>query len=203
MLIGITGTIGSGKSIVARMLGEMLSAPVLNSDEICRRLLEKGETGYKKMIEHWGDRYLTDSGEVDRPRLRTAVFADRKVRTELEDILHPLVRRELLEAKEAGGSTSLLLAEVPLLFECGWEEDFDYIVSVAADTDIAQRRVVKRDAVRPAEVEMIFSVQMDSGLKAERSDWVIDNSGSLEETRVQAARLVVELRELLPPNKSD
>lgn len=203
MLIGITGTIGSGKSIVARMLGDLLSAPVFSSDEICRRLMEKGEAGYNKMIEIWGDRYLTDSGEVNRPLLRMAVFADQKVRTALEDILHPLVRLDLLKAKDAGGSRTLQLAEVPLLFECGWQSDFDYIVCVTADTAIAKQRVVERDSVSPAEVEKISRVQLDGVLKAERSDWVIDNSGSLEETRLQVTQLAAKLGELLPLNKSN
>jgi dephospho-CoA kinase len=203
MLIGITGTIGSGKSVVASMLGDVLPAPVFSSDEICRRLMEKGEAGYKKMIEIWGDRYLTDRGEVNRPRLRTAVFTDQKVRTTLEDILHPLVRLDLLKAKNIGGSRTLLLAEVPLLFECGWQADFDYIVCVIADTDIAKQRVVDRDSVSPAEVEKISSVQLHGALKAERSDWVIDNSGSLEETKIQVAQLAAELGELLSLNKSN
>lgn len=200
MLVGITGTIGSGKSVVARMLGELLSATVFSSDEICRRLLEKGEAGYKKMLENWGDLYLNDSREVDRPLLRKAVFADQKVRTALEDILHPLVRLELLEAKDAGGSTTIQLAEVPLLFECGWQADFDYIVCVITDPDIALQRAVERDSVRPAEVEKIARIQLDGALKAERSDWVIDNSGSLNETWGQVQQLAAELRELLTLN---
>jgi dephospho-CoA kinase len=165
--------------------------------------MEKGEAGYEKIVEVWGDHYLTDSGDVDRPLLRTAVFADQKVRTALEDILHPLVRLVLLKAKNAGGSRTLQLAEVPLLFESGWQADFDYIVCVTADTDIATQRVVERDSVSPAEVEKIFSVQMDGVLKAERSDWVIDNSGRLEETRIQVAQLAAELRKLLTLNKSN
>ncbi|MBT8347674.1 MAG: dephospho-CoA kinase [Desulfofustis sp.] len=200
MLVGITGTIGSGKSVVAIMLGELLSATVFSSDEICRRLLEKGEAGYKKILENWGDLYLNDSREVDRPLLRKAVFADQKVRTALEDILHPLVRLELLEAKDAGGSTTIQLAEVPLLFECGWQADFDYIVCVITDPDIALQRAVERDSVRPAEVEKIAGIQLDGALKAERSDWVIDNSGSLNETWGQVQQLAAELRELLTLN---
>lgn len=197
MLVGITGTIGSGKTVVANMLGESIGAPVFSSDEICRRQLERGEAGYKKLREIWGDRYLSDSGEVDRPLLRKAVFADQKVRSALEDILHPLVRIELLEAKQKGASKTIQLAEVPLLFECGWQADFDYIVCVIAETDIAMQRAVERDGVELAEVEEIFKVQLDGGYKAKRSDWVIDNSGSLKETRIQVEKLAVKLRELL------
>jgi dephospho-CoA kinase len=197
MLIGITGTIGSGKSAVVNMLGDLLPAPVFSSDEICRQLLEKGEAGYEKMRDIWGDRYLNDSREVDRPLLRKAVFADQRVRKELENILHPLVRIKLLEAKREGASNTMLLAEVPLLFECGWQADFDYIVCVIADPDIALQRVVDRDSVDPAEAEEIFRIQLHGEFKAERSNWVIDNNGSFEETRIQVKKLAAKLRELL------
>lgn len=200
MLIGITGTIGSGKSVVVNMLSELLAAPVFSSDAICRHLLEKGEAGYERMREIWGDRYLDESGEVDRPLLRKAVFGDHKVRRELEDILHPLVRIELLEAKRSGASNAIQLAEVPLLFECGWQDDFDYIICVTADPDIALQRVVDRDSVDLAEVEEIFRIQLEGAFKAERSDWVIDNSGTLKETRIQVKRLAAELRELMSLN---
>jgi len=155
------------------------------------------------MIATWGDRYLTEDGEIDRRRLRTAVFAERKVRTVLEEILHPLVRAELLRAKAASGASPLLLAEVPLLFECGWEADFDYIVCVTAPSEVARQRVVERDAVGPAEVERISTTQMNSTLKAARSDWVIENSGSLEQTRIEVARLAAQLGAVPASNKSD
>ena len=152
------------------------------------------------MIDTWGSRFLTERGEVDRIVLRAAVFDDPEVRTSLEDILHPLVRLELLKAKHDRDSALLHLAEVPLLFETGWQADFDYIVCVTAEPDIALRRVVERDSVRPADVEKIISVQMDQTQKAARSNWVIDNSGTLQETIEQVDRLVDELRRLLAVN---
>ena len=203
MLIGVTGSIGSGKSLVARLLGEMLQAQVHSSDEICRRLLVKGEAGYQKVVQTWSDRYLTDSGEVDRVALRSAVFNDQNVRRLLEDILHPLVRRELLEAKAQNGATTAQIAEVPLLFECGWQDDFDYIVCVTADPDLVLQRVVRRDNARPEDVEKISAVQMDPALKVERSNYHIDNSGSLENTADQVAKLAGKLLTLMDMNKSN
>ena len=194
MMIGITGTIGSGKSFVASLLGEMLQAPVHSSDEICRRLLERGEAGYQQVIFKWGNDYLDDSGEIDRVQLRQAVFDEPMVRNALEAILHPLVRRELIDARDGSAPGVVQIAEVPLLFESGWQHDFDYIICVIADADIGLRRVVERDSVKPEEVEKIFAVQMESNLKQERSDRVIDNSGTKAETVAQVEKLVVELR---------
>ncbi len=202
MLIGITGSIGSGKSLVARLLANRLSVQVHSSDEICRRLLNRGETGYQKLVETWGDRYLTGNGEVDRVVLRSAVFNDRIVRKLLEDILHPLVRKELLEVKTKGGLTKAQIAEVPLLFESGWQDDFDYIVCVTADPDLALQRVVDRDSVRPAEVEKITAVQLDPSTKVDLSDYHIDNSGSIEDTEKQVEQLAEALLTLMDMNKS-
>lgn len=202
MLIGVTGSIGSGKSLVAGLLGSMLPAPVHSSDEICRRLLDRGEAGYRRLIETWGDRYLTDSGEVDRVVLRSAVFDDQSVRRLLEEFLHPLVRQELLEAKALCSPATAQIAEVPLLFECGWQADFDYIVCVTADTDLALQRVVDRDSVRQSDVEKITAVQMDPALKAARADYHIDNSGSIEDTEKQVEKLAGVLLTLMDMNKS-
>lgn len=202
MLIGITGTIGSGKSLVARLLGDMLPAPVHSSDEISRRLMEKDEAGYLKLVGTWGTRYLLESGEVDRALLRIAVFEDHRVRTQLEAILHPLVRLELLQAKNRSKPTAPLIAEVPLLFECGWQADFDFIVCVTADPEVAIQRVVDRDSVNRADVEKITSIQMDPALKKERSDYHIDNSGSQDQTSKQVNKLAVCLRALLVMDKT-
>lgn len=190
MLIGVTGGIGTGKSLVARLLGELLPAIVFNSDEVSRRLLRKGETGYQEFVEVWGNRFLDENGEIDRVLLRTAVFDQQEIRQKLEKILHPLVRQELIKVKEKGGPDQILVAEVPLLFECGWQADFDKIVCVKAPPDAALTRVITRDSARGAEVEKIMSLQMDQDLKASQSDWIIDNGMTLRDTTLQVQKLV-------------
>jgi dephospho-CoA kinase len=154
------------------------------------------------LVQTWGERYLTGSGEVDRVVLRSAVFNDPVVRKLLEDILHPLVRKELLEAKTKGPLAKAQVAEVPLLFESGWQGDFDYIVCVTADPDLALQRVVDRDSVRPADVEKITAVQMDPALKIDLSDYHIDNSGSMEDTEKQVKKLAEALLTPRDMNKS-
>ncbi len=202
MLIGVTGAIGSGKSLVASLLGELLPAPVYSSDEICRQLLEKGETGYFQFVGTWGHRFLKDSGEIDRVLLRTAVFADDDIRHKLETILHPLVRLTLLDLKRNKPSQTIQIAEVPLLFESGWQADFDGVICVAAEREAILRRVVARDAVKRAEVEKILDLQMDPALKAQKSDWVVDNSGTAAQTRNQVERLIDTLHNLASGDNS-
>lgn len=196
MLIGVTGGIGSGKSLVAQLLGELLPAAVFNSDEISRRLLRKGEAGYLQFVALWGNRFVDENGEIDRVLLRTAVFDQEEIRQELEQILHPLVRQELVSAKEQCEPDQILVAEVPLLFECGWQADFDKIVCVKVPAHQALARVITRDSARKAEVEKIMKLQMDQELKASKSDWTIDNSGTLKETSVQVAELAEKIHRL-------
>ncbi|MEJ2058274.1 MAG: dephospho-CoA kinase, partial [Desulfofustis sp.] len=174
MLIGVTGSIGSGKSLVAGFLGELLGAPVYSSDEICRQLLEKDEAGYNAFVKTWGARFLDEKEEIDRVLLRSAVFRNEALRLQLEHILHPLVRQTLFEIKQSSEPRALQIAEVPLLFECSWQSDFDAVVCVVADRENVLQRVASRDLVKREDVEKILDVQMDPALKASRSDWVID-----------------------------
>lgn len=196
MLIGVTGSIGSGKSLVAGLLGEFLEAPVYSSDEICRRLLEKGEAGYDAFLKKQGSTFLSEAGEIDRASLRLAVFKDDMLRRQLEHILHPLVRQILLEAKHSGEPGAIQIAEVPLLFECGWESDFDAVVCVMAERHGILQRVVRRDLVKREDVEKILDVQMAPALKASRSDWVIDNSSGMANTRKQVRALATVINGL-------
>jgi dephospho-CoA kinase len=196
MLIGVTGSIGSGKSLVARLLSELLPAPVVSSDEICRSLLEKGEAGYRAFTSIWGDRFLSQSGDIDRVLLRTAVFDNDDIRIQLEEILHPLVRQALLDLKRNIVPSTIHVAEVPLLFECGWQSDFDTIVCVVAEREVTLQRVVQRDSAQRSEVEKILKLQMDPAAKAEQSDWVVNNSGTVEQTTRQVTALVEQLGEL-------
>lgn len=131
MLLGVTGTIGSGKSYVAARLGRLLGAPVLSADSICRELLEKDQPGYLAFLNQGGQAYLSQAGDIDRPRLRDAAFQDQGLRRILEEILHPLVRQRLTQARASLAPDTCMVAEVPLLFESGWQSDFDYIVCVS------------------------------------------------------------------------
>jgi len=200
MLIGITGTIGSGKSLVAGLLGDLLEVPVYSSDEICRQLLEKGEAGYAAFVKAWGDKFLDETGAIDRLMLRTAVFEDHSLRQQLESILHPLVRATLHEEQKLTDPGQILIAEVPLLFECGWHVDFDAIVSVITDRNKVLERVAARDHVKYEDIEKILGVQMDPALKAERSDWVINNSGDIAETQKQVRTLADTIKDQVRRN---
>lgn len=194
MLIGITGVIGAGKSVVTEYLGEVLGAEILSADEICRSELQKDQAGYRGVIQAWGATFLGASKEIDRTRLRNRVFKDSSVRQQLEDILHPLVRERLLRAKEVAGRNGFVVAEVPLLFESGWQADFDWIVCVHVTIDQAIARVAHRDNSAEDEILEIIGAQISAAQKKEHADSVIDNTAGLSGTKKQVDALAHVLR---------
>lgn len=186
MIIAITGNIGSGKSVVAKHLARMSGALYSDTDAVCRDLLQKGQPGWSEAMKRLGKEFFKDDGTIDRSRLRTAVFEDDNLRAELEDILHPLVRDHVNNLIYSIKDTNQpLVVEVPLLFEVGWQSDFDYVITVSAPAERAIERVVERDEVSASEVEKVMSTQLDLEKKAQYSDFVIDNSGELDKTLAQ------------------
>lgn len=202
MIIGVTGTVGSGKSGVATMLAGSLQCPLVDTDAICRRLLASGQPAWQELKKRWPG-FFTHKGELDRVRLREAVFTDHQVRLGLEEILHPLVRLEVGDkitwVREAGSD---LLVEVPLLFEVGWQNDVDYVISVYAPEELSVVRVGRRDRVSSDQVRAILGAQLPAGEKARRADWVVDNSGLWASSFLQVAHLTKLLRLSSQPGKT-
>lgn len=194
MIVAITGNVGSGKSVVARYLTEQTGAMHCDTDLVCRNLLEKDQPGWLEIIKKWGKRFLNQNGNIDRKSLRAAVFENEKIRHGLENILHPHVHDHVCKLiQDCRDLQKMLIVEVPLLFEVGWQHDFDYVVTVSISQHDAVERVVTRDKVSAEHVEKILNTQMSITDKALRSDFVIDNSGSLEDTYAQVDLLKVRL----------
>lgn len=194
MNIAVTGNIGSGKSGVTSLISGLLCVDAVDADDICRELLLPGNQGCIELESRWGDRFFTVPGELDRGLLRQAVFSTPQIREELENILHPLVqerfRQLMFETEKKGGH---LIAEIPLLFEVGWAERFDRIITVYAPEGVCRLRTTQRDGVSAAHVDSILALQMDPELKAEKGDYVIDNSGTWSATILQTAVVVRSL----------
>ncbi len=183
MNIAITGGIGSGKSKVAQALGEMLKGTVLSADHICRDLLAVDCKGWLRLQEIAPAECFLAEGEIDRPVLRRTIFADDSFRKEVDDILHPMVRKELqyLCAQTDTNGTPLVV-EVPLLYEKGWQGDFDCTIVVDASDDICVNRVVQRDCVTRADALAAIASQMPLKKKVALADYVVNNSASFVET---------------------
>ena len=189
----MTGGIGSGKSTVADRLGKLLSAPVLNADDICRQLLEPGCEGYTRFVRSGGERFLDDGGAINRRRLREEMFRNADLKELLESILHPLVFKKIKETAEQTPQ-SAVIAEVPLLFESGRHQLFDIVISVFSPEELVLERVVERDTVSPEAVLEVIAAQMPPEEKSRRADYVIENGFDLQETEKQLAALAEKLQ---------
>jgi len=194
LIVAITGNVGSGKSVVARYLTDLTGAKYCDTDLICRELLEKDQPGWLELKKKWGKRFLDQDCNVDRKKLRTAVFEDDVIRRELESILHPHVHAHVTDLiQHCRSKKRMLIVEVPLLFEVGWQHDFDCVVTVAVEQQDAVARVVTRDNVSAEQVKKILNNQMSITEKAQCSDFVIDNSGSLTNTFAQVDLLKAQI----------
>ncbi len=180
MNIAITGNIGSGKSTISKILARALNAGLYNSDAICRQQLTPGQPGMRELQRRWGQRFVTPAGTLDRPALRQAAFTQPRLLAELEEILHPLVYNTLSSLiKQGKNDGRWLVAEVPLLFEVGWEALFDYVVVVYIDYEQIFTRVSRRDGRSRENIMQILSTQMPLAEKKMRADYCIDNSSLL------------------------
>jgi dephospho-CoA kinase len=193
--LAITGSIGSGKSTVARMLANILGGEYLDSDQLCRQLLQPDQAGYAGCVHCFGSRFLRFDGVLDRPQLRRAVFADDSVRQALEGILHPLVRERIaLRSTACAASGKILVAEVPLLFETGWQGDFSYTVLVHIGRNLLFDRVGRRDGLSAAEMEGVLAVQLPVTEKIALADYALNNSGTFAATMFQSNWLAGQVR---------
>ena len=190
MIIGVTGGMGAGKSSVAGLLGKILKFDVLSADILCRSLLQQNMPGWHGIREKWGDRFFDQSGNIDRPVLRQALFVDPVIRQGVERVLHPFVRQEIMSrVAEKRSSHAGMVVEVPLLFEVGWQDDFDWIVVVYAETECCVQRIVRRDLVTMEAGRIAMGAQISLNEKALRADSVIENSGPFALTILQIYHL--------------
>jgi len=183
--VAVTGPFASGKSTFVRLLGE-LGAETVSSDEIVHDLLaEDGET-ITQIVERFGEDILGERG-IDRRALGRKVFGDPEALSDLEDILHPLVRSETdrrIEASEA----DLFVAEIPLLFEGGRSGGFDYTVAVTVPEERWRAWATQR-GVDEAALQAIEARQLSQEEKARRADLVVPNDGDLDKLKRRAEGL--------------
>jgi len=181
---------GAGKSSVAGLLGKILKFDVLSADILCRNLLQQNMPGWHGIREKWGDRFFDQNGNIDRPALRQALFADPVIRQGVEGVLHPLVRQEIMSrVAERRLSHAGMVIEVPLLFEVGWQDDFDWIMVVYAEPECCVQRIVRRDLVTMEAGRIAMGAQISLDEKVLRADSVIDNSGPFALTILQVYHL--------------
>jgi dephospho-CoA kinase len=182
ILIGLTGNIASGKSEVARMLADH-GATLIDADILAREAVEPDTQALKEIVKRWGKDVLKTDGSLDRGALRQVVFADQGELEALNRIVHPGVTRlrdrEIAKARARGDQ--IVVCIIPLLFERNLVEEFDAIVLVDAPRPLRLERLVATRGLNEADAMNMIAAQMPAELKRARADYVIENTGSLED----------------------
>ncbi len=193
LVIGLTGSIGMGKSTVAEQF-RFRGIPVCDADEEVHKLYAGAAV---PLIE---EKFpgVTTNGRVDRQKLSQYLLADPNRFKDLENIIHPMVRqveRDFLHSNANSGS-SMVVLEIPLLFESGGNELVDKTIVVSTDENTQRKRVMERSGMSETKLKEILSRQMSDSEKKALADYVVDTSGPIEDTKAIVDKLIEKLRSL-------
>jgi dephospho-CoA kinase len=190
--VALTGSIGMGKSTVAKMFVER-GIPLFEADDAVHRLYRSGP-----VVEEIERRFPGSTGPqgVDRIKLAKVLLATGQEIADVEAIVHPAVRAERDAFIAAHADAPILLFDIPLLFETRGEDDFDVVIVVTAPADVQRRRVLARAGMRPQFLKVILDRQMPDAEKRARADLIIDNGSTLAATEAQVEDIVTRLWEL-------
>ncbi len=196
-VIGLTGGIASGKSTVVTILRQ-LGAEIVDADRIVHEVQCKGQPAWTAIVDHFGVGILTMSGELDRRALAAIVFSDAGARERLNEIVHPIVireiQRQIADLQARGSASQGIIVDVPLLYEAQMGAMFDqvWVVSVTEETQIA--RLMARDGLDRASALARIRAQMPLDEKSKLADGVIDNEWGIDHTRAQIETLWKRIR---------
>ncbi|MGA3083650.1 MAG: dephospho-CoA kinase [Thermodesulfobacteriota bacterium] len=185
--LGVTGSIATGKSTVARMLEEM-GAPMIDFDVLSREVMEPGKPAYRDIVSYFGGQVLSEDKTLDREKLKEIVFRDKEKRTKLESFTHPRMFEAYLKQVEklSQGEKPVIIQVVgPLIIEAHLQTLFDLLLMVYAPEEVQLKRLMERDGIIKELAMNIIRSQMSVEEKKGYCDLIVDNSGSLEETRRQ------------------
>jgi dephospho-CoA kinase len=192
--VGLTGGIASGKSTVADLFAAR-GVPVLDTDRIAREVVEPGQPALAEVVREFGPAVLGPDGRLDRPALRTRVFADTVARRKLEAILHPAIRAELVRQSVAAGGPYQILV-IPLLVEGGRVDTVDRVLVVDCPVETQLERLRARDDETPESAQRIIASQASREARLAAADDVITNAGRPDELAAQVAALDARYRSL-------
>ncbi|MEY3325590.1 MAG: hypothetical protein RL694_477 [Actinomycetota bacterium] len=184
--VAVTGGIGSGKSSVGEILQE-LGAVIIDSDELARTVIERGSPGYDQVLTAFGDEILT-AGEIDRAKLAGLVFTEPELRKKLEGIVHPLVREAAEGIMRSIPAESVVVNEIPLLFETDGAKRFDFVIAVQAPIELRIERLTQR-GMKQYEIEKRLAAQASDEQRASIAHAVVVNDGSIEALRAKVEDL--------------
>lgn len=193
MIIGITGSIATGKTLVTNYLREK-GYKVIDADEISRAVLNKGEKGYDEVLKYFSENILDQEKNIDRKKLAQIIFTDEKKRRVLEKIIHPLVIKEILNFIDNSDKKEDVFVSMPLLYEINFQNHLDKVIAVYSNRDKQIERLTKRDNISYEYAIKKIESQYPQEKKVELADYVIDNSLSKEETIKNIEKIIERMR---------
>lgn len=193
-VIGITGGVGCGKSTVMELLEKNFNAYVIKADDVGRNVLDRGTKGYEQFVLLFGEEFLDEQKKVDRSRLAREVFQNPNKLMVLNSIVHPLVKKSIVEEMarvKCLGTYDYFFIEAALLLEDHYEVFCDEIWYIYADIGSRRRRLADSRGYTDDKTDSIMKNQLSEEEFRERCDFVLDNSGSVEETLEQLKKKLV------------
>lgn len=193
LIIGLTGSIGTGKSTVSKMFRQ-LNIPVVDADVIAREVVEPTKQAYNSIIEAFGQDVLLKDETIDRKKLGSIIFANEEKRKKLNAIIHPAIRKEMLRQKEAFVSEGheCVVLDIPLLFESKLEHYVDKILVVYVDPEVQLQRILKRDDTTVEDAKQRINSQIPITKKRDLADAIIDNNGSVGDSFNQLKQILID-----------
>lgn len=187
-LIGVTGGVGAGKSAILSYIEKHYKCRVYLADEVAHLVKRKGEECYYQLVKLLGDEVLDEDGEIHKGKMATMIFAEEELLERVNEIVHPQVRiyleKRITEARESG-DVELLFIEAALLIEAGYKEIVDELWYIYADEKVRRRRLIRSRGYSLEKIAQIMEAQLTEEIFRKESDFVIDNSGDLEESYKQ------------------
>lgn len=192
MRVGLTGGIASGKSTVSAILAE-LGATIIDGDRLAREVVEKGTPGLEQVVAAFGPEILTESGDLDRPRLGRIVFNDEARRKQLEGIVHPLVFERYAALEAAAPEDGLVVHDIPLLAETGRADTFEAVIVVETPAEVQVERMLRDRGWSRADAESRIAAQATPEQRRAIATHLIVNTGTLDELRARVEAVYREL----------
>jgi len=188
--IGLTGSIGMGKSTTAKMFADE-GVPVWDADAAVGRLYSKGGLGVDA-VSHIAPDAIDENG-VNRSTLKALIMRDKTFLTKLEAVVHPLVVQDRLAFFETHHQADIVVLDIPLLFENGTQNDLDMVVVVSTSTEEQRRRVMERETMDAATFDLILSKQIPDAEKRKKADFVIETT-TIDSAREQVQNILADIR---------
>lgn len=189
-VIGITGGVGSGKSEVMTYIGKNYDASVVRADEVAHLLMQPGQSCYRPLMELLGPGFTDECGNLDRKKMAVVIFGDEKMRRKVNAIVHPGVKKYIVEAveRERREGTAFFFIEAALLIEDKYDEICDELWYIYADEHVRRERLIKDRGYNEQKINEIMASQLSEEDFGRHCDFEIDNSGDLADTIIQIDR---------------